>query len=131
MTMNAPRPRWVVLASPVAVLFGAVTVGVGGMTLFGAPTAGANIVPFVLWFNFVAGFAYMAAGVGLLWWKRWAVWLSLLIAATTILVFAAFGVHVLAGGAFEIRTVGAMALRTAVWTAIAVGACRPFGCRLR
>jgi hypothetical protein len=131
MTMNAPRPRWVLLASPVAVLFGAVTVGVGGMTLFGAPTGSANIVPFVLWFNFIAGFAYMTAGVGLLWWKRWAAWLSVLIAAATILVFAAFGVHVLAGGAFEIRTVGAKTLRAAVWTAIAVGACRAFGCRLR
>ena len=41
-------------------------------------------------------------------------------AGPTALVFAAFGVHVLAGGAYELRTVVAMSLRTLVWTAIAV-----------
>ena len=30
----------------------------------------AATVPFVLWFNFVAGFAYVMAGVGLFLWKR-------------------------------------------------------------
>jgi hypothetical protein len=46
-------------------------------------------------------------------------------------VFAAFGLHVVAGGAFEARTVGAMALRSLVWVAIAVAACRALGCGRR
>lgn len=33
---------------------------------------------------------------------------------------SAFGVHVLFGGAYEMRTVGAMALRSLVWIVIAI-----------
>ena len=77
----------------------------------------------MLWFNFLAGFAYVAAGVGLWLERRWAAWLALVVAAATALVFAAFGVHVLAGGAYELRTVVAMSLRTLVWAAIAGSLC--------
>jgi hypothetical protein len=131
---SSPRPRWAVLAAAVAAAFGLVTIAVGGHTLFGGPAARAgagNIVLFVLWFNFIAGFAYVIAGAGLFAWRRWAALLSAVIAVTTIAVFAAFGVHVLAGGAFESRTVGAMALRSFVWVAIAVAACRALGCAPR
>ena len=91
--------------------------------LFGstaARLAAGHYVPFVLWFNFFARFAYVVAGVGL--WKqlRWSAWLALVVAAATAIVSAAFGAHVLSGGAYEPRTVIAMSLRTLVWTAIAV-----------
>jgi hypothetical protein len=69
------RPRWAAVAALVAVAFGILTIIVGGKTLFGGPVeraAAGNIVPFVLWFNFVAGFAYVIAGLGLFLWKRWA-----------------------------------------------------------
>jgi hypothetical protein len=115
----------------IAVAFGILTIVVGGKTLFGGPeeiAAAGNIVPFVLWFNFVAGFAYVMAGVGLFLWKRWAAQLSAAIASATIVVFIAFGIHILLGGAFEIRTVGAMIIRSAVWIVIAVSACRAIGC---
>jgi hypothetical protein len=135
MAVTSPaRPRWAVLAAAVAVAFGMVTIAVGGRTLFGGPVARAaagNIVLFVLWFNFIAGFAYVIAGAGLFAWRRWAARLSAVIAVTTIAVFAAFGLHVVAGGAFEARTVGAMALRSLVWVAIAVAACRALGCGRR
>jgi hypothetical protein len=42
------------------------------------------------------------------------------IAVATVFVFAAFGVHVVTGGAYEPRTVVAMSLRTVVWIVIAV-----------
>jgi hypothetical protein len=35
-----------------------------------------------------------------------------------LLVFAAFGVHVITGGAYEMRTAAAMTLRSLVWLAI-------------
>jgi hypothetical protein len=89
------------------------------------------VVPFVLWFNFLAGFAYLGAAAGLARARRWAALLSLAIAAATGLAFLAFGVHVLRGGAFEQRTVAAMSLRTGVWAAIAVVACRRLGCLAR
>ena len=49
---------------------------------------------------------------------NWAVKLSIAILIATILVMIAFGVHVLLGGAYEMRTVWAMSLRTVVWGVI-------------
>lgn len=109
------------VAAAVAVLFGVATVVSGGRILFGpGSSAAGDYVPFVLWFNFVAGFAYVAAGIGLWQRRRWATKLALALALLTALVFAAFGVHILGGGAFEARTVAAMSLRTFVWVTIAV-----------
>ncbi len=106
----------------VAVGFGLLTIKEGGTILFGndaARGAAGSYVPFVVWFNFLAGFAYVVAGAGLWARQRWAVGLSILIAGATAVTFAAFGTHVLFGGAYELRTVVAMTLRTLVWVAIA------------
>lgn len=81
-------------------------------------------MPFVLWFNFFAGFAYIAAAVGLFFWRPWAVPAAWLIALATIGVFAAFGITVMSGTPFEMRTVGAMALRAGFWLAIALAFAR-------
>ena len=124
-TISQP-PRWAAILALVATAFGIVTIIVGGKTLFGGPeerAAAGNIVPFVLWFNFIAGFAYVIAGVGLFFWKRWAAKLSAAIASATVAVFIAFGIHVFLGGAFEVRTVGAMIIRSALWIVIAASAC--------
>ena len=113
--------------SLIAAGFGLLTIKEGGMTLIGneaAVSAAGNYVPFVLWFNFVAGFAYVIAGVGLWMQQRWAVWLAIAIAVATVLTFAAFGVHVYSGGAYEQRTVIAMSLRSLVWVMIAAIAWR-------
>jgi len=108
------------IAAVIAILFGVATVASGGRVLFGGGAAEAgNLVPFIVWFNFLAGFAYVAAGVGLWRRRRWAVWLAAALAVLTASAFAGFGLHVMAGGAFEMRTVAAMTLRTLVWTAIA------------
>ena len=127
MTETTPRPRWAVAAALIAVAFGTVTVLVGGTTLFGPPAAG-NIVPFVLWFNFIAGFAYIIAGGGVFLWKRWAARLSAAIAIMTTAVFVALGVYIFLGGAYEARTIGAMTIRSLVWIVIAIATCRALGC---
>ena len=117
------RNPWIWAISLVAIGFGLLTIRAGGTVLFGndaARSAAGHYVPFALWFNFLAGFAYVVAGVGLWLERRWAAWLALVVAVATALVFAAFGVHVLAGGEYELRTVAAMGLRTLVWAAIAV-----------
>lgn len=107
------------VAGVVAIVFGALTIVSGGATLVGAPDMGA-VVPFVLWFNTLAGAAYVAAGLGLWQGRRWAFPLSLAIFAATVLVFAALGFHIAGGGAYEMRTVFAMTLRCAIWAAIAL-----------
>ena len=111
--------RWDILITAVVVtLFGLLTVLSGGRALFGGPEARAAVgdaVPFVLWFNFLAGFAYVTAGIGLMLRTNWAAKLSIAILVATVLVMIAFGVHVLLGGAYEMRTVWAMNLRTVVW----------------
>jgi hypothetical protein len=127
-----PRPRWLVAAALVAGAFGVATVVSGGRVLFGpdpARVAAGRVVPFVLWFNFLAGFLYLAAALGLARARRWGARLALALAAATALVFLAFGVHVLRGGGYEPRTAAAMALRTGFWAALAAAACRRLGCR--
>jgi len=116
----------------VAMVFGLMTIVAGGRALFGdeaARAAAGAAVPFVLWFNFMAGFAYVVAGAGLLMRAPWGAWLSAMIAAATILVFLAFGLHVMIGGAYEMRTVAAMTLRSLVWIGIAIFAWRAVGRR--
>ena len=130
MSNFTPQHGFLIRAiSLVAIGFGLLTIKEGGMTLSGdeaAVSAAGNYVPFVLWFNFMAGFAYVIAGVGLWMQQRWAVWLAVAIAVTTALVFAAFGAHVMGGGLYEKRTVIAMSLRTLVWVTIAAIAWRRF-----
>lgn len=122
--MNAPglkQSSWLRTSAVIALLFGVLTIISGGRTLFNAEAQqqAGNYVPFVLWFNFLAGFAYVIAGAGLWCRQRWSIWLVSAIAAATLLVFAAFGLQIWSGGAYETRTVGAMGLRAVVWLLIA------------
>ncbi len=57
------RTRSVTIAAVVAVIFGLLTIFSGGRALFGGADMGA-VVPFVLWFNFLAGFAYVSRRLG-------------------------------------------------------------------
>jgi hypothetical protein len=105
----------------IAVVFGLVTLKSGGSVLFidgPARIEAGNYVPFVLWFNFLSGFACIIVGTGLWLRRAWTVKLSLLMVVATLIVFAAFGIFVLAGGDYEMRTVAAMVLRSAVWLAL-------------
>ena len=121
-TIKQPRSWLISALSIVAILFGLMTIKEGGAVLLGnneAVAAAGNYVPFVLWFNFLSGFAYIAAGVGLWLQQRWAVWLAIAIAVAIMITFAAFGMHINSGGAYEQRTLIAMSMRTAVWFVIA------------
>ncbi len=114
--------RFMKALAAVGMVFGTLTVFSGWQGLFGdAATRAAlgHTVGFVLWFNFLAGFAYVAAGLGLWRGERWGLWLAVALALGTALVAAAFGLHVLRGGAFEMRTVGALALRFGFWAVVA------------
>lgn len=116
--------RWLAIAGMV---FGVVTVASGARALFGtdaARSALGDIVPFVLWFNFLAGFVYVFAGGGILFERAWGRYTAAALAVATGIVFLAFGFYVVTGGEFEPRTVGAMTLRTAFWVVVAVASFR-------
>jgi len=115
------RPRSLTVVAIIAITFGLLTFVSGARALFGGADMGA-VVPFVLWFNFLAGFAYVDAGIGLWSQTGWATGITISIATATATadVFAAFLWRVSSGAAFEARTMGAMALRLAIWVMIAI-----------
>ena len=117
--MKSDRSIAIWLISIVAILFGLLTIKSGGSVIFvDGPDrlAAGNYMPFVVWFNFVAGFIYLVAGVGLWLQRQWAIRLSMFIAVATLIVFVAFGIAILMGQAYEVRTVVAMSLRTFIWS---------------
>ena len=121
------RDPWLIAAAVVAIVFGLATIRAGARVLFGVPDAVAaagDYVGFVLWFNCIAGFVYVLAGIGFWLRRRWTIALAVSIAVVTLAVFAAFGIHAATGGAWEARTAGAMTLRSAVWIALAFLAAR-------
>lgn len=126
--MPTGNARWMLRGSAAfAALFGVLTIKAGGNALFGDGASGGNYVPFVIWFNFLAGFAYIAAAIGLWFGQRWSAWFTLCLAVLTVVTFGAFGVYVASGGAFETRTVWAMTARSLIWAAIAALAYRTLG----
>ena len=117
------RSKGTFIVTAVAVAFGLLTIKAGGAVLFIGgeyrQQAG-NYVPFVLWFNFLAGFVYLVAGAGLWKQQRWAAWLAIMIVATSVSVFVLLGFHINSGGNYEMRTVIAMGARCSIWTVIAL-----------
>ena len=106
----------------IAVVFGVLTIFSGARALFGdeqARAAVGNAMPFVLWFNFLAGFAYVFAGIGLWSKSHWAKAASIAIAGCTAVIGVAFIAVVLQGSAYELRTAAALVLRLSFWTVTA------------
>ena len=127
VSMKAERSIWIWIITIIAVIFGLLTIKSGGSVLFVDGVAreeAGNYVPFVIWFNFLAGFAYLIAGAGLFMQKLWAAWMSGFIVAATTVVFSLFGLHILNDGMYKLRTVVAMSLRTVIWALIATFAYR-------
>jgi len=127
MSTESERGFVVWLITVIAVVFGLLTIKAGGAVIFidGADRlAAGNYVPFVLWFNFLAGFVYIITGAGLWMQRRWAVKLSVFIVVATVIIYALLGLHILGGGLYEERTVIAMSLRSVVWVFIAIFAHR-------
>lgn len=123
---KSQRPIWLTIIAIVAVLFGIATIKEGGTVLFtetGRQGAG-NYVPFVLWFNFIAGFAYIMTGIAMFRLKSCSRRLAAVIAISTTIVFILLGIHIFNDGLYELRTVMAMTIRSTLWISIAIVALR-------
>lgn len=121
--LTKKRPVAIWIFSIIALIFGGLTIKSGGLVLF---TDGefhqqqGNFVPFVVWVNFISGFAYIVAAVGLFQMQRWAGYMAYLIAIVTALTYILFGMHVMNDGLYEMQTVIAMAIRTSLWVVISL-----------
>lgn len=107
----------------IAVLFGIITLIEGCSVLFGhgpARLAAGNFVPVVLWVNFLSGFIYILAGLAILPGRRSGLILARALASMLVMLFGYFLIHILMGGAWETRTLGAMILRLGFWVAAAL-----------
>ena len=122
--MSSPAvPKWQRPLAIAAAIFGGLTVLSGGLALFGpkeAQDAAGNAVPFVLGFNFGAGFAYVLAALAMWFNHPAARTLAWLIALATLAVFAGFLWVALSGTPYEVRTLGAMTLRAGFWLVVAL-----------
>jgi len=112
-------------------VFGVATLVSGGSVLFGPEEArikAGAYIPWVVWFNFLAGFAYLASGAGLWFGRRWGVLLAAGITTLTLGALAVFLVQLSLGVPYEVRTLAALPFRAAVWaviTALAWSRVRP------
>lgn len=119
-TNTSSRPLWLTLVALFAILFGLLTIKEGGTVLFteqGKVSAG-HYVPFVLWFNFIAGFFYVLAGIAMFRGKSCVKKLSAVIAGSNIIIFLLLGIYIFNGGLYEQRTVIAMTARSLIWISI-------------
>jgi len=106
-----------------AIIFGVLTIKSGGQVLFidgPARVAAGNFIPFVVWFNFFAGFVYIFSSIGLFLSKAWGFWLALIIAISTVITFLLVGLYISNDGMYETRTIAAMSLRSTVWIFITI-----------
>lgn len=119
MSFFKQKSFWIAL---LIFIFGSMTVISGGKALFtesGIATRG-NIVPLVLWFNFIAGFFYILAALSTLRLKACIKKLSIALAALNALVFLYLLGHIFQGGLYENKTLIAMSFRTAFWIFFAI-----------
>ncbi|MFC1665141.1 hypothetical protein ACFL17_05865 [Pseudomonadota bacterium] len=122
MAIISERSTLVKYIASIAIGFGLLSISSGGSVLFGDGATrelAGDYVPFVVWFNFLAGFVYLIAGVGLWTQKQWTIPLSIFITAATLVVLSLLLIHILKGESYEVRTVAAMIFRAIVWATIA------------
>ncbi len=104
-------------------VFGVMTIFSGGsvaLRLGSALELAGDVIPFVVWFNFAAGFVYVATAIGIWSARSWAGTLATLIAVATALVAIGLAFAVVNGQAYEMRTIGALGFRFVLWAGVAI-----------
>lgn len=107
-----------IIAGVLAILFGGMTLVEGGVLVFGGAKAleeAGNVVPWVLYYNFAAGFVYVLTGLATLMDKPIAKKFALGLALVNLLVLISLIIYILTGGLYLQRTPVAMTVRTLFW----------------
>jgi hypothetical protein len=102
-----------------AVVFGLLTLKEGSSAIWARQSAG-DIVYFVLYFNFSAGFLYLFTGADLLMKKPWVIRPATLLAVSSFIVLGLLGIHIALDQPYATRTLVAMTFRTVFWAAFAL-----------
>ncbi|MFZ1813016.1 MAG: hypothetical protein WBO55_00485 [Rhizobiaceae bacterium] len=116
-------PMWQKALGLAGIGFGLMSVLAGGSVVLSDGTArelAGEIIPAVVWFNFLTGPVYVLAGVAILLDHPTARMMSALLSAAILGVSAHLLWQIVIGTAFEMRTVAAMSLRLIFWTGAAV-----------
>lgn len=104
-------------------IFGLLTLFLSGSIIFdcfGMRAKQGNYVLIVVWANFICSILYLFAVYGFIQFRKWA--FKVLVASLNILMIAMLGlfVHMIFGGLYETKTIGAILFRIMVTIAFAV-----------
>jgi hypothetical protein len=87
---------------------------------FGIREKEGNYVLLVVWANFICSMIYLIGALGMIRDRLWAVKLLILATVVLLVAYAGLFVHINSGGAYETKTIGAMAFRIAVTAVLAL-----------
>jgi len=122
-TREHPKSFWKNLLAALVLVFGVITLFKAGSILFGPQSARDSVgdfVPFVVKFNFAAGFLYILSAVGIWRGRSWAYLVSAIVALGTIIAATVFAGHVALGGSYEMQTVFALGFRAVFWIVVSL-----------
>ncbi len=106
------------VAAVLALVLGLLTIGEGGAVLVGIETKHYPVLPWLLRYNVLMGFVSLAAGHGLWRERTWSVTLSrTILGCHALVLLLLLGLRIL-GRTVAVESIGAMVMRTAVWTGI-------------
>lgn len=114
-------PLFRIAAAVIAVVFGLLTIFVGGQTLLGYSDPGYTVFTPLLIFNALMGFIY--AGSGFLIWKKLSTGIksAKIIFLINVAVLVLILVIYLTGELVAVDSIKAMSFRTGIWLMIWVG----------
>jgi hypothetical protein len=108
----------------IGVLFAATSVAAGLRVLMGLDLPGYVVLPWLVRYNVVAGLFGAVAGIGVWRAAPWAIAATAVLATAHLTVLIALVAMRIAGSAVANDSLGAMALRVAIWTGVALVARR-------
>lgn len=82
--------------------------------LFGVRASQGDYVFFVVLANFISSIIYIFAAYGLLKTKKWAIQLLTFSVIVLMIAFVGLFIHIIAGGLYETKTIGALTFRIIV-----------------